>query len=74
VASGVPRKVSELAAAALALVGDGGREVIFEGSGNSTDDTDYLVGDAARLRAATGWAPRYALDETLRAMLSDAGA
>ena len=74
VASGAPRTVSELAAAALALVGDGSREVVFEGSGNSTDDTDYLVGDAARLRTATGWAPRYALAETLRAMLSDAGA
>src|SRR4029077_17065571 len=51
VASGVPRKVSELAAAALALVGDGGREIVFEGRGNSSDDTDYLVGDAARLRS-----------------------
>src|SRR5438270_827485 len=26
----------------------------------------HLVGDATKLRAATGWAPRYSLDDTLR--------
>ena len=69
VASGVARKVSELARAALALVGDGGREIVFEGRRTSSDDSDCLVGDASRLRAVTGWAPRYALDETLRPLL-----
>ena len=29
-------------------------------------DIQYLVGDASKLRAATGWAPRCSLDETLR--------
>ncbi len=29
-------------------------------------DIPYLVGDAAKLRAATGWAPRFDLDQTLR--------
>jgi GDP-4-dehydro-6-deoxy-D-mannose reductase len=29
-------------------------------------DLPYLVGDAAKLAAATGWAPRYSLDATLR--------
>ena len=29
-------------------------------------DIPYLVGDAAKLRAATGWAPRIPLDRTLR--------
>ena len=29
-------------------------------------DILHLVGDATKLRAATGWAPRYSLDETLR--------
>ncbi len=29
-------------------------------------DILHLVGDAAKLRAATGWAPRYSLDDTLR--------
>jgi GDP-4-dehydro-6-deoxy-D-mannose reductase len=29
-------------------------------------DVPYLVGDAAKLRAATGWSPRHTLDATLR--------
>jgi len=74
VASGVARRVSELAAAALALLGDGQRQVVFQGTRNSSDDTDYLVGDATRLRRATGWAPRHSLAETLRSMQSDARA
>src|SRR5690348_4662251 len=32
-------------------------------------DILHLVGDAGKLRAATGWAPRYTLDETLRDVL-----
>ena len=29
-------------------------------------DILHLAGDAAKLRAATGWAPRYSLDDTLK--------
>src|SRR5437899_437324 len=32
-------------------------------------DIFHLVGDAAKLRAATGWVPRYTLDDTLREVL-----
>jgi GDP-4-dehydro-6-deoxy-D-mannose reductase len=32
-------------------------------------DIAHLVGDAARLRAATGWSPRIPLDQTLRDMV-----
>ena len=32
-------------------------------------DIPYLVGDAAKLRAATGWAPRFSLDTTLQQVL-----
>ena len=32
-------------------------------------DIPYLVGDAAKLRAATGWAPRHSLDATLQQVL-----
>jgi GDP-4-dehydro-6-deoxy-D-mannose reductase len=32
-------------------------------------DIPHLVGDAAKLRAATGWAPRFTLDQTLQLML-----
>lgn len=37
-------------------------------------DLPALVGDAGVLAAATGWAPRHGLDETLRATLDDARA
>ncbi|MEM9173813.1 MAG: GDP-mannose 4,6-dehydratase [Myxococcota bacterium] len=33
--------------------------------------TDWLVGDATRLRKATGWAPRISLDAILRELLAD---
>lgn len=33
--------------------------------------TDWLVGDASRLRGATGWAPKIPLDAILREALSD---
>jgi len=32
-------------------------------------DIAHLVGDAAKLRAATGWTPRHSLDDTLRDVL-----
>jgi GDP-4-dehydro-6-deoxy-D-mannose reductase len=35
-------------------------------------DIPYLVGDAAKLRTATGWTPRVPLDETLRQVLDAA--
>ena len=34
-------------------------------------DVPALVGDPARLRAATGWEPRFPLEETLRDLLDD---
>jgi GDP-4-dehydro-6-deoxy-D-mannose reductase len=33
-------------------------------------DIPYLVGDASKLRAATGWAPTYVLDQTLRDLVN----
>ncbi len=32
-------------------------------------DIPHLVGDSAKLRSATGWKPRYSLDETLRGVV-----
>jgi nucleoside-diphosphate-sugar epimerase len=32
-------------------------------------DIPHLVGDPGKLRAATGWTPRWTLDDTLRLML-----
>lgn len=37
-------------------------------------DTPRIVGDASRLREATGWEPRIPLEETLRDVLADARA
>ncbi len=37
-------------------------------------EVPVLVGDAARLRAATGWAPEHPLDETLDDVLAEARA
>jgi GDP-4-dehydro-6-deoxy-D-mannose reductase len=35
-------------------------------------DPPHIVGDASRLRAATGWRPRHSLDQTLRDVWEDA--
>ncbi|MBI1967364.1 MAG: GDP-mannose 4,6-dehydratase [Gemmatimonadetes bacterium] len=35
-------------------------------------DIPYLVGDASKLRAATGWVPRYSLDAVIRQVLDAA--
>jgi GDP-4-dehydro-6-deoxy-D-mannose reductase len=32
-------------------------------------DIQYLVGDASKLRRATGWSPRFTLEQTLREMV-----
>jgi GDP-4-dehydro-6-deoxy-D-mannose reductase len=37
-------------------------------------EVPVLVGDATKLRAATGWAPEHAIDETLDAVLAEARA
>jgi GDP-D-mannose dehydratase len=34
------------------------------------NDIPYLVGDAAKLRRATGWAPTLTLEQTLRDMVN----
>ena len=33
------------------------------------NDVPYLVGDASKLREATGWTPRVSLEDTLREVL-----
>jgi nucleoside-diphosphate-sugar epimerase len=32
-------------------------------------DIPHLVGDPGKVRAATGWSPRFTLDQTLQLML-----
>ncbi len=65
VASGVGVPLAELFERLAAIVGV---DAITEADPELVRAADlrYLVGDAAKLRAATGWAPRIPLDTTLR--------
>jgi GDP-4-dehydro-6-deoxy-D-mannose reductase len=75
VASGIPRTAREVLEALLSL------SELEQGPGTQLEiaveperwrPTDRAVGDAARLREATGWAPSVPFDATLRALLADA--
>jgi len=71
VASGVGRSVRELLAALLDLADLGARRgaLEIEVDPERWRPTDHAVGDAARLRAATGWEPRVPFASTLRGLL-----
>jgi GDP-4-dehydro-6-deoxy-D-mannose reductase len=71
VASGVGRSVRELLAALLDLADLGARRgaLEIEVDPKRWRPTDHAVGDAARLRAATGWEPRVPFASTLRGLL-----
>jgi GDP-4-dehydro-6-deoxy-D-mannose reductase len=78
VASGVPRTVREVLDALLELAGlrreDAGGSVVVEVEPERWRPTDRAVGDATRLREATGWSPSVPFDVTLRELLDDARA
>lgn len=70
IASGLPRRISDvlsqlvsLSGAAISVQSDPRRGV--------RNDLALIVGDARRLRARLGWAPRRAFEETLRSVLAD---
>lgn len=65
VASGVGRSVREVLGALLALVGVAESKVEIAVEASRWRPTDHAVGDAGRLRGATGWAPRVPFEETL---------
>lgn len=67
VCSGVPLTIGAFVEAALEAMGVD-RAVTF-GSGNSSDDTQVLTGDATRLKATTGWQPRFKLPESIQSIL-----
>jgi GDP-4-dehydro-6-deoxy-D-mannose reductase len=68
VASGEAVRLEEVLDRLMALVG---HRVVPESDPHllRPSDIPYLVGSAAKLRAATGWAPRFSLDQTLRAVV-----
>jgi GDP-4-dehydro-6-deoxy-D-mannose reductase len=78
VASGVPRTAREVLDGLLELAGlgraecGGGVELAVEAE--RWRPTDRAVGDATRLRQATGWKPSVAFEDTLRELLADARA
>jgi nucleoside-diphosphate-sugar epimerase len=48
------------------VVGGGRERLAFGALPDRTDEPAWIVGDGARFRAATGWAPRVDLDEGVR--------
>ncbi|MFP8872391.1 MAG: hypothetical protein VCB43_13830, partial [Myxococcota bacterium] len=66
VASGVPVKVADLLATLIDLAGVDPEVGV---NSDSFRPTDQLVGDATRLREATGWEPTIPLRDTLQALL-----
>jgi GDP-4-dehydro-6-deoxy-D-mannose reductase len=73
VCSGVGTSVGEIATRLLALATRPLRLEV-DPALVRPDDLPVLVGDAARLVAATGWRPQHALDTTLRDVLDEARA
>ena len=71
VCSGHGVSVREVADAMLAM-SDAPLELVVDTELVRPVDVPRLVGDPARLRAATGWAPEIPLDETLRDVLTAA--
>lgn len=65
IASGVGLSLRDLFDRLAALVGVG-IEPVPDPSLVRTADIPYLVGNAAKLAAATGWSPHISLDQTLR--------
>jgi len=68
VASGSGVAIRDVLDQLLAL---GGVEARIEVDADRYRPTDQLIGDAARLRAASGWAPTISLRDTLSALLED---
>jgi GDP-4-dehydro-6-deoxy-D-mannose reductase len=68
VASGVGRRVREVLGSLLELVGVAESKVEITVEPSRWRPTDHAVGDARRLRAATGWAPRVSFEGTLRSL------
>lgn len=68
VCTGRSLTVEDVVTTAMDLLGCR-RPVQFIANPNSPDDIPYLVGDPARLHAATGWTPAYGLSDSLSSMI-----
>jgi GDP-4-dehydro-6-deoxy-D-mannose reductase len=68
VCTGRATSIEDVVRAVLEILGQE-REVLFQGSPNSTDDIPYLVGDPTRLSEDAGWTARHSLSDSLRTMM-----
>jgi GDP-4-dehydro-6-deoxy-D-mannose reductase len=68
VASGIGTRVDHVAERVLALAGVHARLNVTPGLQRAVD-VPVLVGDASKLRAATGWAPRHTLDSIIHDLI-----
>jgi GDP-4-dehydro-6-deoxy-D-mannose reductase len=68
VCTGAGTSIEALARAVLDLLGID-REIVFQGSPNSSDDVPYLVGDPGLLAESTGWVACHSLHDGLRTMM-----
>ena len=73
VCSGAGISIGEIADHLIDRAG-GGLDVVVDEALVRAVDVPRLVGDPTKLVDATGWSPRYTLDETLDAVLADARA
>ena len=71
VSSGISTSIGDVVRLIARIMGKSITEVSFADHGNSTDDTSIVVGDATRLREATGWAPQVGLEASLRKLMGD---
>ncbi len=69
VCTGRACSIRDVVRTVLDLVGSS-REIQFSERPNSSDDIPFLVGDASRLRNASGWSPRVTLAQSLSSMLA----
>jgi GDP-4-dehydro-6-deoxy-D-mannose reductase len=68
VASGIGTPLRDLLDKLLALAN---QRPLIECDPERVRPADFLVGDASRLRAATGWAPTVPIERTLERLLDD---
>jgi GDP-4-dehydro-6-deoxy-D-mannose reductase len=68
--SGEATAVQELADRLLAMT-ESPMELVTDPARHRPVDIPVLLGDSSRLRATTGWAPTFTIDDTLRDLLAD---
>lgn len=70
VCSGRATSISEIVYMIAALLDKPIEGIVFAAQGNSADDTSAVVGSAQSLRDATGWTPRYDIEQGLKRLIA----